>query len=131
MPSPKRERVYIAGPFSADTVSDIESNVARAERAAAEVMVRGHFAHCPHAATFGVHEAIVDLAGEDHDACQYLNWMQLDYTIIERWATAIYLVGESPGALLEVRLARSIGIPVWENLDQVPFVEGWNDPTDS
>ena len=75
---------------------------------------RGHFIHVPHAAT-GPYDGEWDLE----------QFMQLDFTIIRKWATALYRVpGESVGADREVALAREIGIPVWTCPVEVPYYLG-------
>lgn len=121
-----RERVYIAGPYSSELDAGVLMNVAIAEQTAARIMLRGHLVHCPHGATYGVDEFVKELAGTDCYARSHANWMSLDFSIIERWATKLFLIAPSPGADMEVKLAESIGIEVWRSLDDVPFAEGWD-----
>lgn len=122
----RRERVYVAGPYSAKDHYGIITNVDIAQEAAAQIMLRGHLVHCPHGATYGVDAFVEELAGAGCYARSHANWMALDFSIIERWATKLFLIAPSPGADMEVKLAESIGIEVWRSLDDVPYAEGWD-----
>jgi hypothetical protein len=109
-------RIYLAHPYSAATLADREMNVHHASLIAAKLMALGHDVHSPLNATHPVEQA-------DPGAIDYERWMRLDFGLIERWATAIYVAGDSPGVRREVELARSLGLVVWTKLDEVPTVE--------
>lgn len=105
--------VYVAGPYSAPTPEEVTANVSRAVIAAAEVMARGHRAHCPHAATHPVEHAGKGQFG-------YEDWMDLDFSIIEAWATDILVIGDSPGTRREVEYAERLGLRVLRDVSQLP-----------
>lgn len=114
-PAPRIERVYVAAPYTAPTREQIVANVARAVQATAEVMRRGHDAHCPHSATDPVAQA---------EPLDYERWMRLDFGIIEKWATAILVVDDSPGVRRELELAKRLGLKVYLSVEDVPKLGG-------
>jgi hypothetical protein len=107
------ERIYVAGPYSADTEEGRIENLERAVLATALCMSRGHDAHCPHAATHDVHLA---------HPLGYERWMRLDMGIIERWATALLYLAPSPGADRELALAQSLGLRIYRSISEVEDV---------
>lgn len=100
-------RVYIAGPFSGDTLA----NTNRAIAAGIEVAVRGHWVHIPHSHTAPMHGLF-----------PYEWFMDLDRTYIENWATALLYLAPSPGADRELEWARELELTVWMSVDEVPNV---------
>jgi hypothetical protein len=98
-------RIYVAGPYSVDPISCTEA----AEDIAIEINRLGHFAHCPHKATFG---------WEDH--IDYMHIIRLDLTMIEMWATALYFIAPSPGSLIERDKALELGLPIFTSVTQIP-----------
>lgn len=111
---PGHERIYIAGPYSAPTREGVEANTRRAVEAAAEIMRRGHDAHCPHCATDPIDRLAPDLG--------YERWMRLDFSIIQQWATAVLYLAPSPGADRELAEAKRLGLKVYRSVEEVPHV---------
>lgn len=106
--------VYVAGPYSnGGGILDPghrDLNTKTAIEMGKLIADRGHHPHVPHAAT-----------GPFDGEWPYEKFMQLDFTIIRKWATALYRVeGESAGADREVELAESLGIPVWTHPNDIP-----------
>lgn len=112
-------RVYIAGPYSAECHIDVSINVQVARAAAAEIWAKGHEAHCPHAATHYVNNDARDLLGVH---IPYERWLAHDLGILEAWATALFVIAESPGVLHEIAAAKAKPIPIYRTLDEVPEV---------
>lgn len=106
-------RIYLAHPYSAPTLAEREMNVHHANLLAAKLMAKGHDVHSPITATHPVDQAAPG-------AIDYERWMRLDFGIIDRWATAIFAAGDSPGVRREVALAKRLGLTVWTKLDEVP-----------
>lgn len=104
-----RQRFYVAGPFSANTREQELQNVKIAQDFGAELAHYGHYVHVPHAATDFLHSKM-----------DYEYFMQLDFSIIECWATALFVVGRSPGTDREIEFATSLGIPIYWDLADVP-----------
>jgi len=107
-PTRKIKRVYIAGPYRADTAFGIERNIMAAKRWAAEFWKRGIAAFCPHANTAhfdGIAPDEVFLeAGLD-----FLLDCDALVVIPEYHKAAI----RSEGTAAEMRFATSIPIPIF------------------
>ena len=72
---------------------------------------RGHHVYVPHAAT-----------GPYDEEWDYEQFMELDFTLIRKWATALYRIkGESAGADREVELAHQLGLLVWRCPQDIPL----------
>ena len=102
-------RIYVAGPFSAPTHEGRLANMRKACEVGARLAKLGHDVHVPHATTAPLDGVL-----------PYERFMRLDLGIIQRWATALFYMGSSPGADRELSYAKSLGIPVYENLVDVP-----------
>ncbi|MGL4514789.1 MAG: DUF1937 family protein [Lacipirellulaceae bacterium] len=100
--------VYVAGPYRADSEWEIEQNFRRAERVALQVWLAGCACICPHknTARFG------GAAPDDL-------WLEGDLEMVRRCDAIVCVDGweRSIGAQGEVRLARSLGIAVFETID--------------
>lgn len=112
------ERVYVAGPYSGPSPGCVEANVMRAFEIAEALAAKGHDVHCPHTAT----HQIAKLGQRIGRPLPYERWMRLDLGIIERWATALFLIAPSPGADRELELAKKLGLKIYTSIDQVPVV---------
>jgi hypothetical protein len=108
-------RIYLAHPYSAPTLADREMNVHNASTLAAKLMAKGHDVHSPITATHPVEQA-------EPGSVDYERWMRLDFGMIEAWADAIYVAGDSPGVRRELALAERLGLAVYRTLDDVPTV---------
>jgi hypothetical protein len=113
---PAVERIYIAGPYTAKNGINEAGHVYKAAEAAVEVMRRGHLAHCPHTATHQV-DCIARGRGEP---IGYERWMDLDLSIIEKWATSLLYLAPSPGADRELAHAKELGLKIYTHVEHVP-----------
>ena len=101
--------IYISGPFSNPDPLVRKYNTARAAWWGLQVAARGHRVHIPHAATKDLDPYF------DHD------WfMQLDLDLMDKWADALFYLGDSKGALIEKEWAERHGMPVYKSLIQLP-----------
>lgn len=93
--------IYVAGPFTEDkeTWTEICRGIGYT------LMSMGCNAIVPHMMT----------GDWDHTDLDYEDYMRLDLNVVERWADAVFLVANSPGADRERDLARDLGIPVLES----------------
>jgi hypothetical protein len=111
-------RIYIAGPYSADSLADREANVDAAIGAAIELFRLGHFPYVPHLTHF------VDLRahalGANLDWDDYLRW---DEAWLEVCDALVYL-SPSPGADRELEFARSLGKTVYLSVNQIAPADG-------
>lgn len=101
-------RIYIAAPY---TKGDVAINVNRVFKVADKLVAKGHIPYIPHWTHFWHLISPKD----------YSFWITYDETFIVHWAEALLrLEGESCGADNEVSLARSLGIPVYYNIEEIP-----------
>lgn len=110
-------RIYVAGPYSAPSLEEIEANITAAVRIAVRVWQRGHEAFCPHQ-----HSCRIDYTAKFTSAITYDRWLAFDLGILEAWATALFVIAESPGVLHEIAAAKAKPIPIYRTLDEVPEV---------
>lgn len=107
-------RIYVAGPYTGDGTRRAKlANIRRAVNVGRELFRKGHHPHVPHAAT-----DFLDGHGTWDD------FMRLDLELIERWASALFYLGPSPGADRELAFAKRLGLKVFTALDEVPDVRG-------
>jgi hypothetical protein len=104
--------VAVAGPYSASTAERRQRNLDAMNRAAAEVMRRGHIP------VIGVNAAlpVVDIL-EPED--RYEAIMAISVALVAR-CDAILLIGESPGANRERDVVASRGLPVYRSVTELP-----------
>ena len=96
-------RVYIAGPY---TKGDVAVNVRRAIQAGQEILDAGHSPYIPHLTHFW-HFLI---------PAPWEQWIKHDEAWIGVCHAVLRLEGESVGADGEVKLAESLGIPVFHDM---------------
>lgn len=106
--------IFVAGPYSAKIQRRIEDNVNAAIDAGIEILRKGHTPFIPH---------LTHLV--DQRAVQ--TGIELDWSDFVRWSLAILplcdavlFLGSSPGADLELQKATSLGIPVFNSIDEIP-----------
>lgn len=105
--------IYIAGPYSADTGTDIESNVLQATLIGQQLMRLGHSVICPHSMTH---------KWDEDSGLSYRDFMRQCLDLLKR-CDAIYLLPgweNSDGSRLEFHKARKKHIPAYYKLDDVP-----------
>jgi len=102
--------IFISGPYRSDTEFGVHENIQRAERVAIRVWQLGHVAFCPHKNTayFG---------GIAPDSV----WLDGDIEILKRCDAVCLVPGweKSSGALAEIKLAKEIGIPVYDKPEDI------------
>ena len=102
--------VYVAGPYRSNTEYGVLQNIQKAEKTALQVWLMGAACICPHKNTafFG--------GATDDDV-----WLEGDLEIIRRCVAIMCLENweSSVGAKGEVALARSIGLPVFEKIEEL------------
>lgn len=94
---------YIAGPFRASTFWGMVQNVRAAEAVALKYWKLGYAVICPHTNT-------ANFDGAAADAC----WLEGDIEIMKRCDVVVAMSTweKSTGATHEIKVARSLGIPV-------------------
>lgn len=102
----KYKYIYIAGPY---TKGDVVMNVRAAVEAAEEVIKIGYMPYVPH-----LSHLWHCMSPHDIDY-----WYRLDNEWLKRCDALVRLPGESSGADAEVRLADSLGIPVFDSVNDL------------
>jgi|SRR5215213_1083392 len=105
--------IAVAGPYSAETIEQRQHNLEAMNKAAAEVMMRGHIP------MIGVNAAlpVVEWLGAKID--RYEAIMAISLALVDK-CEAILMVGESPGANRERDLVKAKGLPVYRNVSEIP-----------
>ena len=99
--------IYVSAPYSkGDTVE----NVRNACLAGNAILAKGHIPFVPHL-THLWHFITPK---------SYEQWLEIDLALIPRMDALLRLPGESTGADREVELAKSLGIPVYYSLEEIP-----------
>jgi hypothetical protein len=95
---------YVAGPYRSETIYDIEQNIQRAKRLAAELWKRGYAVICPHANS-----------GFMDGVCDDETFLEGELELLRRSDFVVVLNGweGSGGTRKELELAKSLGIPIY------------------
>ena len=110
-------KIYIAGPYSASSLEQIESNVEKAIDAGLQVWRKGHFPYIPHLLHW------LDLRAQNLDIpmgwSDYLLW---DAPWVDE-CDALLFLAESKGATLELQRATEEGKLVFHSIAEIPTVK--------
>ena len=105
--------IAVAGPYSAETAEQRQRNLDELNKAAADVLMRGHIP------VIGVNVALPVVEWLDDQRNRYENIMTISLALVDK-CEAILIIGESPGVNRERDLVRSKGLPVYWNIDEIP-----------
>jgi len=112
----KSLKIYIAGPYSAETEEQRSKNVNAAIDAGIRILSKGHFPFIPHLTHF------VDMRAEEINHPieweDYINW---DMVWLEM-CDALLCLGSSRGAEIEVQAAKNLGKQIFYSVDEIPVV---------
>lgn len=106
--------LFLAGPYSAETVDEVQQNVNFAMDAGLVLMEMGHDPVVPHLSHY------MDAHGRKCGfAFGYRRWMRYTKAVLSRCDGLVFL-GSSPGANEELELAQTLGKPVYWSVLEVP-----------
>jgi len=112
-------RIYVAGPYcpKTDNMHDAariaQHNVNRAIEVAYALIAKGHLVFVPHLSHYlHIHYSF------RRDLGNY--YLRYDFSIINKWAEALYYICSSPGADKELELAKSLKLKIYYKLWEVP-----------
>ena len=110
-------KIYVAGPYTGQTKEEIEENVRKAMEAGLKIWKKGHFPYIPHLTHWP--DILAKELGIDMDWPDYMSWHApwVDH------CDALFLLGESKGALLELNRAKERGKTVFHTLEEIPTVD--------
>ena len=110
-------KIYVAGPYTGSTLGEIEENVRNAMEAGLKIWKKGHFPYIPHLTHWP-------------DLCAKELKIKMDWTDYMKWhapwvdhCDALFLLGESKGALLEYQRAKEERKFIFHSLDEIPTIE--------
>ncbi len=109
-------KIYVAGPYTGKTIEEIEENVRRAMEAGLKIWKKGHFPYIPHLTHWP--DILSRELGIEMDWADYMRWHA-------PWVDecdALFLLGESKGALLELQRASSQKKLIFKRLEDIPTV---------
>ena len=110
-------KIYIAGPYTAQTMEEIEENVKRAIDVGIEIWMKGHFPLIPHLLHW------VDLRARELEMPMgWTDYMLWDAPWLDH-CDALFLLAESKGALIEYKRALEEGKVIYYAVDEIPLVE--------
>lgn len=109
-------KIYIAGPYTADTLEKIEKNVQRAIDVGIQIWKKGHFPFIPHVLHW------VDLRAKELEiTMDWVDYMLWDAPWLDD-CDALLLLAESKGALIEYQRAKAEGKVIFNSIDEIPTV---------
>jgi hypothetical protein len=111
-----QERIYISGPYTADTTEQRDLYILRAREAAGALLRRGHWPFCPHTMTAGFEESFQDILWMTYIAAD-LAWVPFCHgmLMLPGWEA-------SRGACIERERAEAMGLTIYEDICEVPDV---------
>lgn len=107
-------RIYVAGPYTADTREGVQANVNRAIDAGIELARMGHHPYVPHLTDLV--DARARETGRDMTWADFMRW---DAPWLEA-SDALLHLAHSRGADIELRRAEELGLRIFRSLDEVP-----------
>lgn len=114
-------KVYIAGPYNADTLEQIETNVDRVLRYAVVLSQHGYSVFVPHLTHYidqKAKEMGIELPND--------KWVELDLPWLEV-CDAMLVTGKSKGVRSEVEFAAEHGIPICYSLEDLKNLDKTSD----
>jgi hypothetical protein len=113
-----RQRIYIAGPYTAPTARGVKVHLDAAFAAAIALIRKGHVPYCPHL-THYLDAAALALGVN----IEYEEWLGQDREWLAVCDALLYLA-PSPGADRERDWAEALGLVIYARLEDVPAGEG-------
>ena len=104
--------IMVAGPYTAPTEAERAENLRAMNRAAAQVLSKGHIP------VIGVNAALPVVA-EAQPLDPYQAIMDISLALADK-CDAILMLGESRGAKMEREVFRRKGLPVYADLNELP-----------
>ncbi len=113
----KSMKIYVAGPYTASTESQIEINVNNAIDTAIQVYKKGHFPYLPHLTHW-----IDQRSRQTNQGLKWEDYLEMDRTWLES-CDALLFLRESRGANLELEYAKHLKKKIFYNLDEIPIIQ--------
>lgn len=109
-------KIYVAGPYSADTWAKKQSNTDRAVWAGLEILMKGHNPYVPHLSHY-IDEKAIDA----QITIDWQTWMDIDFQWLDACDAILYL-DPSKGADMELTKAKADGKIIYYSVNEIPEV---------
>ena len=113
-PPMKPLTIYVSGPYSAPKMKERWNNVMAAVTAGILIRKKGHFPLIPH--LYDDFDTIAKMTGYKFE---WQDYMEMDLAFLEK-CDALYFIGSSKGADIELARAKELGLKIYYSLDEVP-----------
>lgn len=110
-------KIYVAGPYTAETAEQRVKNVNAAIDAALQIYFKGHFPYVPHLTHF-----VDERANETDIVMRWEDYITWDLPWVSACDALLYLKS-SRGADLELRAAKDLGKQIFYSVEEIPTVE--------
>ena len=114
--TPKRLRIYVAGPYTAPHQGGMEDNTNRAIDAGLLILKKGHIPFIPHLTHYVDRRA--RQLGKHITWEEYIAW-DMEWLAV---CDALLLLGNSKGADFEITESRNRGLRLFFSIDEIPAV---------
>jgi hypothetical protein len=109
-------KIYVAGPYSAQTRGGVELNIRRAIDAGIAIFKKGHYPYVPHLTD------LIEIRNlETRDGLTYEDYLRWDLP----WLMAcdgLFYLAPSKGADQELTLAKTLSMHIFYRLEDIPQV---------
>ena len=106
--------IYVSGPYTANTIQEIENNVGQAIDAGIQIMLKGHEVIVPHLSHY------LDIrAKKQNVTLTWEDFMNSDIEIVKR-CDAILFLSNSKGADIELDTALKSGLKKFNKVSEIP-----------
>jgi hypothetical protein len=110
-------KIYVAGPYTANSNSEIQKNVDNAIDAAITVYEKGHYPYLPHLTHW------IELRSQETNrGLKWEDYIEMDHIWLQNCDALLHLK-ESRGADLELEYAKKHGKQIFYSLDEIPIVD--------
>jgi len=112
-------KIYVAGPYRAPHYKGVWNNVQKAIEVGVELAKKGHHPYIPHTNYFWIMHPSFDFTPEEEfDFCmkQDFEWLKV--------CDALFFIGPSEGANMELEMAKKMGMKIFTSLEQVTKCHG-------
>lgn len=107
-------KIYIAGPYSAESEQEKEKNANSAIDVALALFQKGHFPYAPHLTHW-----VDKRAKESSIIMKWPDWMKWHNVWLEKCDALLYL-SASKGADIELKKAKELGKLIFYSIDDIP-----------
>ena len=109
------KRVYIAGPYSANNVLTVFSNMQKGMRMATELMLKGYAVFCP----WWDYHAFLQLRDNEEISLEVIQKHSIMWLEVSDCILVLPNHHQSKGTLAEIARAEELNIPVYYSMEEL------------